>query len=207
MKQFIILLLLIILGFIVYDFYQDWTRFHPPGSNYKKSEKVDLNYHDPSVVYNYHNAIERLDAYVIQQWTVHDIDVRHPEDDDSATQLAVDKLNDLRAQVKHYEAILEQSLQWKNAGMTNQQISQKEIGDSRSTTTQITSKNDLLKQLYDSQITKSNRIGSKSALVYEIQKMLVKKGYDIPVDGFFKQITSTALADFETKTTYILTVC
>ena len=41
--------------------------------------------------------------------------------------------------------------------------------------------------------------GEKSAFVYELQKLLTKKGFDIPVDGVYQNITSDALKSFEEK--------
>ncbi|MEJ6792525.1 MAG: peptidoglycan-binding domain-containing protein [Lacinutrix sp.] len=35
--------------------------------------------------------------------------------------------------------------------------------------------------------------------MFELQKLLVKKGYSIPVDGVYESITSEALKSFEKK--------
>ena len=83
MKQIIIFLLIIILGIIGYGQYKKHQRFSLENYGYKKSENVDNNYHDKTLVYNYFQAIEDLNSYVASQWSVHSIDVRNPKEIDA----------------------------------------------------------------------------------------------------------------------------
>lgn len=43
------------------------------------------------------------------------------------------------------------------------------------------------------------RRGRKSAYIYEIQKVLKSKGYELELDGVFQTLTFDAIKDFETK--------
>ena len=45
----------------------------------------------------------------------------------------------------------------------------------------------------------SLKIGDFNSFVYELQKILVKKGYNIPVDGLFRDITLKSIGAFEQK--------
>ena len=43
------------------------------------------------------------------------------------------------------------------------------------------------------------RLGEKSAFIYEVQKLLVKKGFDLELDGVYHTITRNAIIEFEKK--------
>ena len=45
----------------------------------------------------------------------------------------------------------------------------------------------------------SLKVGDYSSFVYELQKVLVKKGHNIPIDGLFRDITFKAVGEFEQK--------
>ncbi|MEP0480303.1 MAG: peptidoglycan-binding protein, partial [Nonlabens sp.] len=122
MKPIIIFLLLCILGFVSYDFYKDWDRFHAPEYHYQTEVVIDKDYHDSSVVIDYHAAIQDLNSYVKLQWTANDIDVRLPEEDDLETTLAVEKYAQKLARVSYLEQKLAQSARYKSKGWNNQQI-------------------------------------------------------------------------------------
>ncbi|MGJ8683384.1 MAG: peptidoglycan-binding domain-containing protein [Nonlabens sp.] len=199
MKQLIIFLLVIILGFIAYDFYKDWDRFHAPEYHYTTEAAIDASYHDQAVVRDYHEAIADLNTYVKLQWTANDIDVRLPEDDDLETQQAVKEYANKLAHVTYLQQKLEQSALYKKQGWSNEQIMAFENNQSSPEALKTQSQKALMNQLFKNEVGNSQRIGSKSALTFEIQKILIDKGYEIPLDGVFAQITSTALADFEAK--------
>ncbi|WGD35903.1 peptidoglycan-binding domain-containing protein [Olleya sp. YS] len=200
MKKILIAILVVIVLIFAYNQYKEYQRFHPKHANYNTSKPLDLNHHNQEVVYNYNEAVEQLNSYVTMQWSANGIDVRSPESDDAETTLAVNTYAKKLAKVKFYEAKLEQSKQLKDKGFSNESIQlfeetgmsqeayQKHIEDK-------TFKNRLLLALPKGNL----RSGEKSAFIYEIQKLLVKKGYEIPVDGVYKSITQNAILDFETK--------
>lgn len=199
MKQVIIFLLALILGFLFYDFYKDWERFHAPNYFYESSDEVDLDYYDKMTVWDYEEAIQDLNTYVKLQWTANDIDVRSPEKDNLETQNAVKGYAQKLAKVKYLEKKLVSSAIHKAEGLTNKEIKAMDYNDSKPNSSIKQDPKDSLKQLFKDQTSTSKTIGAKSALVYEVQKLLISKGYAIPLDGVFAQITSTALADFESK--------
>ncbi|AGC77081.1 putative peptidoglycan binding protein [Nonlabens dokdonensis] len=199
MKQIIIFLLVLILGFVVYDVYKDWERFNAPDYNYATEETVDRNYYDKMTVWSYEEAVQDLNHFVKLQWTANDIDVRSPEDDDIETQNAVKTYSQKLAKVKYLEQKLVSSTEQKAKGLTNAEIKQMDLNEWKPKSDSNLDSKNILKQLFQDQSNISRNIGAKSALIYEVQKLLISKGYAIPLDGVFAQITSTALADFESK--------
>lgn len=103
MKQIIIIILLVILGFIIYDFYYDYKRFHTEEARYAIPETIDEDYYDQTTLLQYRQAVEELDDYVLQQWVANGIDLRSPEDDDADTRLALKKFAAKKALVATLE--------------------------------------------------------------------------------------------------------
>lgn len=190
MKQIIILLLVIILGFVIYDFYKDYTRFNGPDSTYKSQKNIDPNYHDKTIVLEYQNAVADLDNYTKMQWSVNDIDLLAPEINDAETKMALKEYAQKKGLVKQYESILVNSAVLKSKGLDNEAIKAQENGEpSRS--------NKIVSQMFNSLPGGYIPIGSKGAAVYELQKLLVNAGNNIPLDGIYSVITMQAVKKFE----------
>jgi len=194
MKQIIIFLLLIILGFIVYDFYYDYKRFHTDDTRYAIPENIDINYYDPTTVLQYRQAVEELDDYVLQQWVANDIDLRNPEDDDASTRLALTRYAQKKALVATLETRLTASTQLKKEGLSNEAIQAVQNGKKQDPS-------QAYRHMIETSAGATVQIGAKGALVYELQKRLVAAGYDIPLDGICSVVTASALQEFEQKTT------
>ncbi len=200
MKKILIFILTVVILIFAYNEYKDYKRFHPKNVNYLVNENIDLNYHDQSVVYDYNEAISALNGFVITQWSANEIDVRHPEDDDAQTQYAVSEYSKKLAKVKFYEAKLTQSKTLKSKGLNNVDIKNIESKGFSADKASNSIALEKFKEMMLKSIPKTNLIyQEKSAFVYEMQKLLVKKGFDIPVDGIYKSITSEALRNFEEK--------
>ena len=200
MKKILILILIIIISIFAYSEYKEYQRFHPKNVAYKASEAIDLNYHDQTMVYSYNEAITALNGFVITQWSANSIDVRNPEDDDTETQYAVNMYTKKLAKVKFFEAKLEQSKTLKEKGFSNTKIKSIETEGITAEDYNARLKAEKFKRLLIESFPKKSLVnGQKNAFVYEIQKLLVKKGFDIPVDGVYKNITSDALKAFEEK--------
>lgn len=197
MKQIIILLLIIIASFIGYGKYEQHQRFNTPKVNYKTDASLDINYYNKDIVYRYYNAIEDLNSFVMLQNSANNIDVRKPEDDDEKTKAAVKIYADKLAKIKYYEAFLAQSNALKQQNLTNADIKDLETkGIALATQNKIQEINKI-KSLFDA--NKKINYGQKSALIYEVQKILVAKGFEIKVDGIYKIETQNAIKNFESK--------
>ncbi len=197
MKQIIIVLLIIIAALIGYGKYSQYKRYNSPELDYKSTKNIDLNYHDQEVVMNYYSAIESLNSYIAMQWSANEIDVRTPEDDDSETKIAVEGYSKILAKVKYYEALLEKSATNKEMGLSNIEIKSIENRGIDIETLENEAKIDLIKSMFDPSTAIKTR--DESAFIYEVQKKLVKNGFNIRVDGIYWQETSDAIKAFEEK--------
>ena len=200
MKKILLFILAVIILIFGYSEYKEYQRFHPENANIKSAENIDLNYHNQETVYNYHDALEAANNYMQMQWSANGIDVRSPENDDEETTLAVAEYGKKVAKLNYYKAILEQSKSLKSQGLTNDGIKSFETKDvSVEAFDRAQTEANFNNQILDMMPEKALYSGEKSAFIYEMQKLLVKKGYDIPVDGVYKNITSDALKNFEEK--------
>ncbi|WP_034060307.1 peptidoglycan-binding domain-containing protein [Lacinutrix jangbogonensis] len=200
MKKILLFILAVIILIFTYSEYKEYQRFHPKNANIKPDEAIDVNYHNPETVYNYYGALEEANNYMQMQWSANGIDVRSPEDNDEETTLAISEYGRKVAELKYYKAVLEQSKTLKSKGLTNQDIKLFEakgvsIADYNKAEATLKQKQILL----DMMPQKTLFSQEKSAFVFEMQKLLVKNGYAIPVDGVYKNITSEALKSFEEK--------
>lgn len=195
MKQIIIFLLIIILAIVGFSKYNQYKRYNSPEVDYKTDKKIDVNYHDKDILFNYYTAIEDLNSYVMLQWTANDIDVRTPEDDDNETKNAVNVYNKKLAKVKFYEDKLHQSLNLKEKGLSNDEIifienEGLELKDYQQQQAFAT-----IKKLYNPDANLYN--GERNAIVYEVQKRLTALGDSIQIDGVYRIETLNAIKKFE----------
>jgi len=195
MKKLLIVLIMVIVLIFAYNQYKEYQRFHPENYNYKTSQNIDLEYFNQDVVYNYFEAVQVLNGFAAMQWNVNEINVKSPEDDDESTTFVVNEYRKKLAKVKYYEAKLEASKQLKDEGLTNAQIKAKLEGNTAPKNSEVAEFNAKIKSMINP--SSKIRLGEKSAFIYEIQKLLVKKGFDIPLDGVYKNITQDAIYKFE----------
>lgn len=200
MKQIIITLLVVLLLILGFNLYSDYKRFHSPGSDYVSTQKIDLNYYDSTTLQNYYQAIEEVNAYVKTAWANDDVDVRNPEDDDEDTKAVVSGYTKKLGIVKLYEEKLVQSAKMKSEGLNDKDVIAFEESGFKSK-----DYNEFIKRKFLMETFKSNpekyslKLGDFNSFVFELQKILVKKGYNIPVDGLFKDTTLKAIGAFEQK--------
>jgi hypothetical protein len=200
MKQIIITLLVVLLLILGFNLYSDYKRFHSPGSDYVSTQKVDLNYYDSTTLQNYYQAIEEVNAYVRTAWANDDVDIRNPEDDDEDTKAVVSGYTKKLGIVKLYEEKLVQSAKMKNEGLNDKDVIAFEESGFKSK-----DYNEFIKRKFLMETFKSNpekyslKVGDFNSFVFELQKILVKKGYNISVDGLFRDITLKAVGAFEQK--------
>ena len=200
MKQIIITLLVVLLLILGFNLYSDYKRFHSPGSDYVSTQKIDLNYYDSTTLQNYYQAIEEVNAYVKTVWANEDVDVRNPEDDDEDTRAVVSGYTKKLGIVKLYEEKLVQSAKMKSEGLNDKDVIAFEESGFKAK-----DYNEFIKRKFLMETFKSNpekyslKLGDFNSFVFELQKILVKKGYDIPVDGLFKDTTLKAIGAFEQK--------
>lgn len=197
MKQLIIFLLIIIALLIGYGKYNQYKRYNAPEVNYKTDKKIDLNYHNQEVLLKYYEAIENLNSYIMLQWTANGIDVRAPKDDDTRTKIATEVYAKKLAKVHFYETKLENSLNLKSKGLSNNDIKFLEIKGTDFETYKKQQNFEAIKALYDPKVNLYK--GEKNAIIYEVQKRLVELGNSIKIDGVYRIETLNAIKEFEEK--------
>lgn len=185
MKQIIIFLLLIIVGILGYNFYKNYKRFNPPNYQYQIPEEISSNPSESGLLYDYYQAVEELDGYVITQWSTEGVDVRNPGKDGSEVTASIANYAKKKAKVRFYEKQLLQP----------NKVEEKAKGSS-----EAEKRKQLVSKLfYVNPNSNSLRLGEKSALVFEIQQLLIENGDSIKRDGLFRAETFTALKNFEEK--------
>ncbi len=197
MKKILISVSIIIIALIAFGKYQQYKRFNSTETKYVVSKSADINYHNQEMVMNYYDAVEALNTYVSTQWNANEIDVIKPTEDDGFTRMKVAEYARKLATVKYYETLLKQSKLLKKNGLSNEEIKFIEQKGITFEAYQKTLKKNKIKSLFNP--SQSIGLGEKSAFIYEVQKLLIKKGYNIPLDGVFEKITSEAVKDFEEK--------
>lgn len=200
MKQIIIALLIVIVLIFGYKQYTTYKRFHSPGTDYSSNKEIDLNYHDKNFLLNYYQAIEDLNGYVRLQWVTQDIDVRSPDDNDEDTKNAVLGYTKKLGIVKFYEDKLVESTLLKKQGISNKEIIVFEQNGLKAKDYDQFLKRKFLMDTFKSNPEKySLKVGDYSSFIFELQKKLVEKGHNIPIDGLFRDITFNAVRSFEEK--------
>lgn len=200
MKQITIALLSIIIIILGYNLYSNYQRFNSPGSDYVSNQKIDLNYYDATTLQSYYQAIEDANSYVKMAWANDDVDVRNPEDDDDDTKAVVSGYTKKLGIVKLYEEKLVQSAKMKSEGLNDKDVIAFEESGYKAK-----DYNEFIKRKFLMETFKSNpekyslNIGDSNTFIFELQKILVKKGYNIIVDGLFKENTMNAIREFEQK--------
>ncbi len=181
MKKIIIFLLLVLVGLYGFNTYQRIQRFNVKNYSY---QPIDIPVgSEERLIKQYHIAIEELNGDVISQWSFHNIDVRNPKDDTEITKNAVDTYRKKLGYVKYLEARLKEAA---TAVIASGKVKV------------IQENNNAVRDIFK-QSKRELRLGDKGVLVFEIQRILNKKGASIKQDGLFKEETFQALKDFESK--------
>ena len=197
MKQILIVILIVILLIFGYNQYTNYKRFNSPGVDYVSNKKIDLNYHDKSFLLNYYQAIEDLNGFVKLQWADKSIDIRNPKNDNDKTEIALLEYTKKLGIIKYYEDKLIESSELKNQGIDNKEILVFEQKGFK-----VNDYNKFLNRKFLIETFKSNpekyslRVGDNSSFIFELQKILVEKGYDIPTDGLFREVTFNTIRSF-----------
>jgi len=199
MKKILLIILTVIILIFAYSEYREYQRFHPKNANIQIADTIDLNYHNQETVYHYFEAVEAANNFMQMQWSANGIDVRSPKSDDEETAIAIKAYQERVAKVNYYKSILEASEPLKNKGLKNNNI--KDSKTKRSASVGNKGKHDALHMelLLEMIPRRAIKTGDKSMFIYELQKLLVKNGHNIPIDGVYLGVTSVAIKRFEEK--------
>jgi hypothetical protein len=185
-----IIILLVFLTVIVFGFsqYYKYRRFNAPNNyDYAVSEGLDANYHNQTALADYYTTAYQIGALAREMWFNHGIDVLFADKGDIQSVNASLAYNQMLAKTKFLEGKLKESKRLKGLGFDNEDIKYMEEKGISEANYKI------YKLLGDSPL----KNGDKSEQVWDLQGLLVKAGYDIPVDGFFSDKTESAVKEFQ----------
>ena len=191
MKRLALLILIITLPILTYFQYQKYRRFHPPVNyDYSPSDSIDAHYHDPVVLQQYYHNVYEIGDFARRQWRNQRTDVRFPDDDNPEERKASQYYRQLLGTTALLEDRLIASQKLKDQGFDNQAIARLEQeGWSPQNY-----------QLAQHQSIEGLKAGDQGSSVWALQKLLVNKGYEIPVDGIFSRATEEAVKDLQQTT-------
>ncbi len=189
MKRLALILIAASLVVIAYFQYKSHQRFNPPSSyDFMINDSIDVNFYDPMVVQQYYENCYKIGQFARSAWYNEEIDVLFPADTRAAQDLA-EVYGRLVATTQRLEDLLVYSAKLKSQGYDNRAVA-------------YIQEHGIPPKDYK-YITNANFIGLKPGMVsdevWEMQKILIAMGYDIPKDGNFGQETETALRDFQQK--------
>ena len=182
----IILLLIVIAWF-------EFTRFkkyNPPAQyEYIFDQGVDVHYHDQELVKLYFQQARTASTLGNEMWNTYGIDVKAPDAENSIAMNAAYEYTSLLGSVDYMGQKLLQSAKWKEQGFSNEEIKQME--------NEGISPAGLKFRKFSGGGTL--KFGDSNSSVWELQVLLNKKGFTIPMDGVFQIETETALKEYQTK--------
>ncbi|TAH19288.1 MAG: peptidoglycan-binding protein [Cytophagales bacterium] len=188
MKRILILLVVISLIVIAIFQYLNYRKFNEDGSyDYVVSEKIDANYHDKAILSDYYSTAYQIGSLAREVWFNHRIDVKAVDKGDVNSVNASLAYSQLRIKAKSLESKLMESKRLKDLGFDNEAIrfiEEKGISEKNYHAYKILGDNVLKK-------------GDKNEAVWELQRLLVAAGFEIPIDCMFSDQTETALKEFQ----------
>ena len=183
MKKLLMLIISLSLLVIAYFQYENYKRYKPPFDHtYAVSDSIDPNYYDPILLDQYYKNCYEVGSFARSMWFQKGIDVNYPDDSEEAKKISTHYTH-LLASTKKMEKLLIYSAKLKDQGYDNAVI-QKIIEMGLAPDNYFFYENE--KYLY-------LQSGDRSHEVYDIQKVLIEKGYNIPLDGNFGPETENAI--------------
>ena len=191
MKRLALLILSITLPILTYFQYQKYRRFNPPVSyDYSRSDSIDTNYHNPVVLQQYYQNVYEIGTFARSQWHNQGTDVRFPNNDDPEAKEASQYYQQLLSTTALLEDRLITSQRLKEEGFSNQAIVRIEQEGWAPQNYRLAQQSGMV----------GLHKGNKGSEVWDLQKLLVNKGYDIPIDGIFSEVTEGAVKDIQQNT-------
>ncbi|MFN0204289.1 MAG: peptidoglycan-binding domain-containing protein [Bacteroidia bacterium] len=189
MKKLLLILVPLAIIWYLYNQYVRYRRFHPPSAyDYAVNDSIDAHYFDAAKVLQYYQTAQEVGSIARNAWFEHFIDVRLQSSTDAEAKPYILRYQQAIATAKMLEKQLILSAKWKKMGLKNEDI--------RLLETSGTSIENMASVLLKGTVLKRDDIGT---LVYKAQDLLKKKGYDLPVDGYFEQKTEAAVRAFQAQ--------
>jgi len=187
MKKILPFVIAIFLGIIAFTTFVKYYKINAPVYAYEMLDQIDVNYYDQALVSTYFKDIQELESFVRRTWYNHRINVLYIDNESEESVKYGTQFNLLKSKLSFIQAKLTDSYQLKKKGFDNLQI--KKIH-----------KEGIPQWHFDMDYRLLNlAFGDSGEKVWLLQKKLKSFGYDIPVDGEFKNETEIALKAFQEK--------
>ncbi len=191
MKNIAILLSVVALVVIAYVQFKKHRKFSPPNEyDYvAKTDQIDVNYHNQTLVTEYFETCYKIGNFARQTWYNEGIDVLTEDREIPQSANATATHTRLRTRANTLETRLRESKKLKTAGFDNDAI---KIIEERG----LSEKNFMAFQLLNG---KKIIKGQEDTSVWEMQKLLIAKGFSLKLDGVYNDETMTAVKEFQQK--------
>jgi hypothetical protein len=188
MKRILILVAIVCLVVIAVFQYLRYRKFNMPNNyDYKVAENLDTNYHNQSLLVDYYTTAYQIGSLAREMWFNHGIDVMIADKGDTQSVNASLTYNQMVSKSKFLEGKLKESKRLKDLGFDNEDIKYIEENG-------LSEKNYKIYKLIGGKPLKN---GDVSEAVWELQDLLVKAGFTIPIDGKFSDKTEGAVKEFQ----------
>jgi len=189
MKRILVVIVIILLAVNGWFTFQNYRRTRVPGYfEYQLADTVDANYYDTDLLGAYYSKAYEAGRLARELWHNEGIDIHFYSHEATDHQAAFKRHQQLYAELKVIEAKFKRSLQLKQQGLTNDEIAMIDQHGGK-THRHTYYKNDYLL---------GSTEGDRSQGVFDLQGMLLKRGYEMPHDGVFGAETDAALRAFQT---------
>ncbi len=185
----ILLIAVVVIAFFQYKHYVKYSA--SDYFNYKLNDSIDVNFYDEQAVLQYYKNAYELGSFARQIWVNHGVDINIPEQDKEISKQAVLYYQQLWAATKMLEKKLILSAHLKSNGLDNKEI--KLLFEEGIDPAAYSYK----KRVEAARSWLGLKIGDVGQEVWELQQLLIKKGYTMPQDGTFGVETQTALKEFQ----------
>lgn len=195
MRKIFIVAILIAVIFGIYHYADQYIRFHSPSNyDYKLNDSIDKQYHDANFLRKYHQKTQEVGNIARNAWFEHKIDVLMHNQNAPESKMYITEYQGAKAEAWLMERRLIQSAKLKKMGLSNAEIKMaEEAGVSGEQGKQWTLAKAAAKMLNGSTL----KMGDNNWSVYFVQDLLRKKGFKIPLDGYFETRTKEAVTAFQ----------
>lgn len=173
-----------------YSKFREHQRFKAPSTyDYVISDDIDVNYHNQSVLSQYYEKAQEIGQFARSVWSSERIDVMYPQEDEPEADLLVRRYMLMKAETERLEGILRNSKRLKDEGFDNHDIRRMEVEG-------LSTKSYRFLQTVGTSPVQL-KMDDTGQLVYLLQQKLAALGYEIPLDGIFKEQTQKAILIFQ----------
>ena len=203
MRKIFISALVIAVIFGIYHYADQYIRFHQPSNyDYKLNDSIDKQYHDANFVLKYHQKAQEVGNIARNAWFEHKVDVLMANKSSAEAKPYLLDYQAAKSEAWLMERKLIQSAKLKKMGLSNEEIKMaEEVGVSGEQGRSLMLAKAAAKILNGSTL----KMGDNNWAVYFVQDLLRKKGFKIPLDGYFEIRTKEAVLAFQKEKELLVT--